>query len=52
MYLDAFSDNPYDTNCWLLSLEGRDEATVTSPTRTAARDTRWITNRIGWTYNT
>ena len=31
MYLEAFSDNPYDTNCWLLSAEGRDEALVIDP---------------------
>ena len=31
MYLEAFSDNPFDTNCWLLSLEGREEALVIDP---------------------
>ncbi|HEX9234718.1 MAG TPA: MBL fold metallo-hydrolase [Actinomycetota bacterium] len=31
MYLQAFNDNPFDTNCWLLALEGRDEAVVIDP---------------------
>src|SRR6266540_145690 len=31
MYLEAFSDNPFDTNCWLLALEGREEALVVDP---------------------
>ena len=31
MYLEAFNDNPFDTNCWLLALEGRDEALVIDP---------------------
>ncbi len=31
MYLEAFSDNPFDTNCWLLAREGRDEALVVDP---------------------
>ncbi len=31
MYLDAFADNPYATNCWLLAREGRDEAVVVDP---------------------
>ena len=31
MYLDAFSDNPLFTNCWLLADEGSDEAVVIDP---------------------
>jgi hydroxyacylglutathione hydrolase len=31
MYLEAFNDNPYDTNCWLLAREGRDDALVIDP---------------------
>ena len=31
MLLQAFSDNPFDTNCWLLALEGRGEAVVIDP---------------------
>jgi hydroxyacylglutathione hydrolase len=31
MFLDGFSDNPYDTNCWLLSAEGSDDAVVVDP---------------------
>jgi hydroxyacylglutathione hydrolase len=31
VYLEAFSDNPYDTNCWLLSADGSDEAVVIDP---------------------
>jgi glyoxylase-like metal-dependent hydrolase (beta-lactamase superfamily II) len=31
MYLEAFADNPYATNCWLLALDGRDEAVVIDP---------------------
>lgn len=31
MFLQAFADNPYDTNCWLLALENREEALVVDP---------------------
>jgi len=31
MYLEVFADNPFDTNCWLLSAEGTDEAVVVDP---------------------
>lgn len=31
MYLEAFSDNPFGTNCWLLALDGRDDAVVIDP---------------------
>jgi glyoxylase-like metal-dependent hydrolase (beta-lactamase superfamily II) len=31
MYLEAFADNPYATNCWLLALDGREEAVVIDP---------------------
>ena len=31
MYLEAFSDNPFGTNCWLLSPEGSEDAVVVDP---------------------
>jgi glyoxylase-like metal-dependent hydrolase (beta-lactamase superfamily II) len=31
MYLDAFSDNSFETNCWLIGAEGTDEAVVVDP---------------------
>jgi hydroxyacylglutathione hydrolase len=31
MYLDVFSDNSFETNCWLLGAEGTDEAVVVDP---------------------
>jgi hydroxyacylglutathione hydrolase len=31
MYLEVFADNPFATNCWLLALEGREEAVVIDP---------------------
>ena len=31
MYLEVFSDNPFDTNCWLIAAEGSDEAIVVDP---------------------
>ncbi len=31
MYLEAFSDNPYATNCWLLAAEGSLDAAVIDP---------------------
>jgi hydroxyacylglutathione hydrolase len=31
MYLEVFADNPFATNCWLLALEGREEALVVDP---------------------
>lgn len=31
MYLDAFSENPFATNCWLVGAEGSDEALVVDP---------------------
>ncbi len=31
MWLERFSDNPYGTNCWLLSGEGTDDAVVVDP---------------------
>jgi glyoxylase-like metal-dependent hydrolase (beta-lactamase superfamily II) len=37
MYLEAFSDNPYATNCWLLAREGSDEALVVDPGFDGAR---------------
>ena len=31
MYQDVFSDNFYETNCWLIGAEGTDEAVVVDP---------------------
>ncbi len=31
MYLDAFSDNSFETNCWLIGADGTDEAVVVDP---------------------
>ena len=31
MWIEVFNDNPYGTNCWLLSAEGKDEAVVVDP---------------------
>ena len=31
MYLDVFSDNSFESNCWLLGAEGVDEAVVVDP---------------------
>jgi hydroxyacylglutathione hydrolase len=31
MYREAFADNPYASNCWLLGREGRDDAVVVDP---------------------
>jgi hydroxyacylglutathione hydrolase len=31
MYLEAFADNPFATNCWLLAAEGHQEAVVIDP---------------------
>lgn len=37
MYLQAFADNPFDTNCWLLGLDGRDDCVVIDPGFSAER---------------
>lgn len=37
MFLEVFADNPYATNCWLLSAEGRDDAVVVDPGFSADR---------------
>jgi glyoxylase-like metal-dependent hydrolase (beta-lactamase superfamily II) len=31
MYLEVHSDNPFDTNCWLIAAEGSDEALIVDP---------------------
>src|SRR3989475_12221593 len=31
MCLEVFSDNPFDTNCWLIAAEGSDGAVVVDP---------------------
>ena len=31
MYLEVFSDNSFDTNCWLIAAEGSDDAIVVDP---------------------
>jgi glyoxylase-like metal-dependent hydrolase (beta-lactamase superfamily II) len=42
MYLEAFADNPFATNCWLLALEGREEAVVVDPGFEAVRVRRLL----------
>lgn len=37
MYLDVFSDNSFETNCWLIGAEGSDEAVVVDPGFSPAR---------------
>src|SRR5919206_1309345 len=31
MWLDVFSDNSYETNCWLIGADGTDDAVVVDP---------------------
>ena len=31
MYLDVFSDNSFETNCWLIAADGTDDAVVVDP---------------------
>jgi glyoxylase-like metal-dependent hydrolase (beta-lactamase superfamily II) len=31
MYLDVFSDNSFETNCWLIASDGSDDAVVVDP---------------------
>jgi glyoxylase-like metal-dependent hydrolase (beta-lactamase superfamily II) len=31
MYVDVFSDNSFETNCWLIGADGSDEAVVVDP---------------------
>ena len=31
MYLDVFSDNSFETNCWLIGADGTDQAVVVDP---------------------
>ena len=42
MYLEVFADNPFATNCWLLALEGGDEALVVDPGFEAGRVRRLL----------
>ncbi|HEX2424518.1 MAG TPA: MBL fold metallo-hydrolase [Actinomycetota bacterium] len=37
MYLDVFSDNSYETNCWLIAADGTDDAVVVDPGFSAGR---------------
>jgi glyoxylase-like metal-dependent hydrolase (beta-lactamase superfamily II) len=37
MFLEAFADNPQDTNCWLLGAEGRSDVVVIDPGFSADR---------------
>lgn len=37
MYLDAFSDNSFETNCWLIGADGTDDAAVVDPGFSADR---------------
>jgi hydroxyacylglutathione hydrolase len=31
MYLECYSDNPFETNCWLISADGTEDAAVVDP---------------------
>jgi glyoxylase-like metal-dependent hydrolase (beta-lactamase superfamily II) len=42
VYLEAFSDNPFDTNCWLLAADGSEEAVVVDPGFSAERVLRLL----------
>ncbi|HEX9124713.1 MAG TPA: MBL fold metallo-hydrolase [Actinomycetota bacterium] len=37
MYLDVFSDNSFETNCWMIAADGTDEAVVVDPGFAPAR---------------
>ncbi len=37
MYLDVFSDNSFESNCWLISADGTDDAVVVDPGFSASR---------------
>lgn len=37
MYLDVFSDNSFESNCWLIGADGTDEAVVVDPGFSPAR---------------
>src|SRR3990172_6020411 len=37
MYLDVFSDNSFETNCWLIGADGTDDAVVVDPGFAPAR---------------
>jgi glyoxylase-like metal-dependent hydrolase (beta-lactamase superfamily II) len=37
MYLDVFSDNSFETNCWLIAADGGGDAVVVDPGFSAAR---------------
>ena len=37
MYLDVFSDNSFETNCWLIGADGTDDAVVVDPGFSPAR---------------
>src|SRR4030095_12299455 len=37
MYLDVFSDNSFETNCWLLGADGTDEVVGVDPGVSPAR---------------
>jgi hydroxyacylglutathione hydrolase len=37
MYLDVFSDNSYETNCWLIADDGTEDAVVVDPGFSPAR---------------
>lgn len=42
MFLEAFADNPFATNCWLLALDDREEAVVVDPGFEAGRVRRML----------
>jgi glyoxylase-like metal-dependent hydrolase (beta-lactamase superfamily II) len=46
MYLDVFSDNSFESNCWLIGAPGSDEAVVVDPGFSAGR-VRSLLERAG-----
>src|SRR2546421_3352892 len=46
MYLEAFSDNPFGTNCWLAASDSSDDAVVVDPGFSPER-VRALLDRVG-----
>jgi len=46
MYLEAFSDNPFGTNCWMVAADGSDDAVVVDPGFSPER-VRGLLQRVG-----
>lgn len=42
MWIDVFSDNSFETNCWLIAAEGSDDAVVVDPGFSPARVRRML----------